>query len=477
MAISSRSRQSGATLAVLVLLDVACIGAAFGIAVAATEPLPRFDRPIEQAVYYLPCLIIFVAVWLFTSLDEQLFGTWGDETLSDYSFHVTKAVAEALVVSTVVMALFTRPGVQLEFLLTFGLATLGSILAFRLATRLVVWAVRRQGLDSRRVLLIGLNDRTERVMNVMRTRRHLGYEVVGYVDPSPERGNTGLPSSVPRLGGIDDVSEVIGSHRVGEVYVTLPIRTYYSDIETISNACAARRIPLRLVAELFPLKVASNELMYVDDVALLSLSAVPEERIRLAMKRAIDFLASTLLLLVLFVPLFIVALLIKADSRGPIFFAQERVGQNRRRFSMLKFRSMVVDAEARRAGLDALNEADGPVFKIRNDPRITRVGRFIRKYSVDEFPQLINVWLGQMSLVGPRPPLASEVEKYSWDQRRRLSVKPGMTGLWQVSGRSNVGFEEWVALDLQYIDTWSVWSDFKILLKTFGAVVRGRGAA
>ncbi|MEK7794968.1 MAG: exopolysaccharide biosynthesis polyprenyl glycosylphosphotransferase, partial [Candidatus Hydrogenedentota bacterium] len=269
----------------------------------------------------------------------------------------------------------------------------------------------------------------------------------------------------------------IGSHRVGEVYVTLPIRTYYSDIETISNACAARRIPLRLVAELFPLKVASNELMYVDDVALLSLSAVPEERIRLAMKRAIDFLASTLLLLVLFVPLFIVALLIKADSRGPIFFAQERVGQNRRRFSMLKFRSMVVDAEARRAGLDALNEADGPVFKIRNDPRITRVGRFIRKYSVDEFPQLINVWLGQMSLVGPRPPLASEVEKYSWDQRRRLSVKPGMTGLWQVSGRSNVGFEEWVALDLQYIDTWSVWSDFKILLKTFGAVVRGRGAA
>ena len=171
-----------------------------------------------------------------------------------------------------------------------------------------------------------------------------------------------------------------------------------------------------------------------------------------------------------------IAILVKLDG-GPVFFAQERVGQNQRRFKMLKFRSMVVEAEALRADLEERNEADGPVFKIRDDPRITRVGKFIRKYSLDEFPQLINVWMGQMSLVGPRPPIPSEVEQYSWDQRRRLSVKPGMTGLWQVSGRSDVAFKDWVELDLVYIDTWSLFQDAFILLRTFRAVVQGRGAA
>ena len=138
---------------------------------------------------------------------------------------------------------------------------------------------------------------------------------------------------------------------------------------------------------------------------------------------------------------------------------------------------MVVNAEALRAELEELNEADGPVFKIKKDPRITPIGGFIRKYSLDEFPQLLNVWRGQMSLVGPRPPLASEVDQYTWDQRRRLSVKPGMTGLWQVSGRSDVGFDEWVELDLQYIDTWSILNDLWILMRTFGAVIQGRGAS
>ena len=176
-------------------------------------------------------------------------------------------------------------------------------------------------------------------------------------------------------------------------------------------------------------------------------------------------------------PLFLItALLIKLESRGPVFFYQERVGINQRRFKMYKFRSMVQDAEAQRESLEELNEKEGPIFKVSHDPRVTRIGRFIRKYSIDELPQIFNVLKGDMSLVGPRPPLPSEVEKYSWSQRRRLSVKPGMTGLSQVSGRSKLSFTDTVDLDLYYIDQWSLALVFRILLLTIPAVLKGRGA-
>jgi exopolysaccharide biosynthesis polyprenyl glycosylphosphotransferase len=182
-------------------------------------------------------------------------------------------------------------------------------------------------------------------------------------------------------------------------------------------------------------------------------------------------------LLVLLLPVMaILAVLVKLDSKGPILFKQYRVGENGQLFWFYKFRSMVIDAEARRAALEGLNEASGPLFKMKNDPRITRCGRWMRKYSIDELPQLLNVLKGDMSLVGPRPALPAEVEQYDQFQRRRLEVKPGITGLWQVSGRSDLTFEQSVKLDIDYIDRQSLWLDFTILLRTFGAVVKGRGA-
>ena len=169
------------------------------------------------------------------------------------------------------------------------------------------------------------------------------------------------------------------------------------------------------------------------------------------------------------------AIAVRIESEGPLLFRQIRAGRNGRKFTMLKFRSMVVDAEKLRAKLDHLNEMDGPVFKIRHDPRITKVGRFIRKTSIDELPQLFNVLFGDMSLVGPRPPLPSEVAQYQPWQRRRLSVKPGITGPWQVSGRNEISFEEWMRMDLEYIDNWSLWLDIKIILKTVPKVFKGSG--
>jgi exopolysaccharide biosynthesis polyprenyl glycosylphosphotransferase len=199
--------------------------------------------------------------------------------------------------------------------------------------------------------------------------------------------------------------------------------------------------------------------------------------LQLLLKRVMDIVVSLVGLIVLSPLLVIVALIIRFTSPGPVLFAQERVGMNKRLFKLYKFRSMYVDAEKRRSELEHLNEMDGPVFKIKNDPRVTPIGRFIRKTSIDELPQLLNVLRGQMSLVGPRPPLPAEVDRYDWLYRRRLSIKPGITCLWQISGRNEITFKQWMEMDKAYIDNWSLWLDITILAKTVPAVLFSKGAS
>lgn len=201
-----------------------------------------------------------------------------------------------------------------------------------------------------------------------------------------------------------------------------------------------------------------------------------KEQIYLFLKRLFDILLSTVALIVLSPLLLFIAIAIKIDSKGPAIYSQQRAGKNGKPFSMYKFRSMCVDADKRLKDLQDLNEMDGPVFKISNDPRVTRVGKLIRKSSIDELPQLINIIKGDMSIVGPRPPLLNEVAQYTPEQMHRLDVKPGLTCYWQISGRSNINFDKWVQLDLQYIQERSLWTDFKIILKTFPAVLLGKGA-
>ncbi len=459
----------------LTALDGVFIVAAYLWALESTYPVTQEFG--ESFLARIPYLLIFLLVWSVASFDQHLFRTQGNAGLTGYAFAVTKAMADALVVSTVAMALFSSQGIDRRFILAFALGALAAILIVRVAGRIVLWNFRRRGINVRRVLIVGANERTARLADVMQARDYLGYQFAGLVEDDPDRVPILAGHGIEHLGKIDRLDGLVREGRFDEVYVSLPIRSHYETIQHIAHLCEGEGIPVRFIADLFPLRIATNRLMYVEDIPLLSLSAVPEHQFELALKRALDLAVSSILLVMLSPALIATAIVIKLDSRGPILFAQERVGQNQRRFNMLKFRSMVVNAEALRAELEKMNEADGPVFKIRRDPRITRVGRFIRKFSIDEFPQLINVWRGQMSLVGPRPPLAAEVARYSWDQRRRLSVKPGMTGLWQVSGRSDVSFEQWVELDLQYIDGWSIWLDFQILVKTFRAVVEGRGAA
>jgi exopolysaccharide biosynthesis polyprenyl glycosylphosphotransferase len=276
---------------------------------------------------------------------------------------------------------------------------------------------------------------------------------------------------------MDQVNSVLSNQPIDEVLVALPMDKYGPLVESIIRRCEEQGIIVRVRTHLSNLNVARS---YVDDlegVPVMTIQSGPQDGWQLVMKRVIDIVGSAVLLLAL-APLFgVVMLLIRLDSPGPIFFAQERVGYNKRRFRMLKFRTMKTGSDQQQCMLEQLNEAEGPVFKIKKDPRITWIGKFLRRFSIDELPQLINVLAGSMSLVGPRPLPVRDVERIDlqW-HKRRFSIKPGITCLWQVNGRSNIGFNDWVRMDLDYIDKWSLGLDLKILMKTIPAVFRGPGA-
>jgi exopolysaccharide biosynthesis polyprenyl glycosylphosphotransferase len=278
-------------------------------------------------------------------------------------------------------------------------------------------------------------------------------------------------------GILSEVESVISQEPVDEVIVALPISRYGSLVETIVRVCEEQGIIVRVWTEMFNLRIAKSRVDEIDGVPIVTIHSGPQENWQLGLKVLLDILGSSALLVVL-LPLFaVVALLIRIDSPGPAFFYQERVGLNKRRFRLVKFRTMFDGANQQQQQLEHLNEADGPVFKIRSDPRVTRLGSFLRRYSIDELPQLFNVLKQDMSLVGPRPLPVRDVERIDKQgHKRRFSVKPGITCLWQVNGRSDVSFDHWVRLDLEYIDSWSLGLDMRILLKTIPAVVKGSGA-
>jgi exopolysaccharide biosynthesis polyprenyl glycosylphosphotransferase len=304
--------------------------------------------------------------------------------------------------------------------------------------------------------------RRRRVVGVLRFEEDLPCERVG---------------SVPLLGTSTELERVLRERAIDEVYVAGKYGVHSRQMQEAVSTCERLGIPFALPAhglrlerarEVTPGAIADGFLHYLPH------SPRPHQR---ALKRIFDVVVSAIALLLL-APLFAaVAILIKLDSPGPVFFRQMRVGLRGRTFAMLKFRTMVQDAEKLRARLEQNNEQRGPVFKIEKDPRITRVGRFLRKHSIDELPQLLNVLRGEMSIVGPRPPLPAEVEKYAAWQRRRLSVRPGLTCIWQVSGRNQITFEEWMLLDMQYIDHWSFGEDLMLVLRTVPVVFTGRGAS
>jgi len=301
-----------------------------------------------------------------------------------------------------------------------------------------------------------------------------GVKIVGFLDPVGE--SAGRRSSDEILGHVEDITSVLCDNVVEDVIVAVP-RSMLGNVQAIFDACQEEGVRLRFMADIYDFEAARIRLTQVNNIPLLSFEPVARAEGALLAKRVFD-LVVTLASVPLLIPIMVlVGIAIRLDSKGPIFFTQDRIGLHKRVFKMYKFRSMVPDAEERMKEVEHLNEADGPNFKIENDPRVTRLGQFMRKTSIDELPQLFNVLLGDMSLVGPRPMSKRDVKLFDRGvQRKRFSVRPGITCLWQVSGRSDLSFDDWLELDLRYIESWSFWLDIKILLKTIPTVLLGSGA-
>ena len=299
------------------------------------------------------------------------------------------------------------------------------------------------------MLIIGSRDRAKELTKALRTQNVWGMEIIGYLDPDPAAVG-GSVDGIPIICSVDDITECLKNNVIDEVIIAIP-RSLLTDVEPLVEACETEGIPLRFMADVFDVQVARVSLIQLGNIPLLTLEPVAQDADQLFFKRLFD-LTLTLLSMPFVLPFMaLVALAIKLDSPGPVLFVQQRVGLRKHLFPMFKFRSMQVDAEEQLKEIEHLNEAEGPIFKMSNDPRVTRVGQFIRKTSIDELPQLFNVIRGEMSLVGPRPMSIRDVDLFNKGiQRKRFSVKPGITCLWQISGRSNLPFEKWLELDLAY---------------------------
>lgn len=333
----------------------------------------------------------------------------------------------------------------------------------------------KSGRNQLRVLIVGTKNRARELVQALQQQQVRGVKVVGFIDPDPSfLGQEILGVQV--IGTVENINEVLKDNVFDEVIIAIP-RSLLDDAEPIVQACEEEGVRLRFMADVFNVQMARISLAQVQGIPLLTMEPVSQDPRQLLAKRVFD-LTLTILAIPLLVPVFaLVAMAIKLDSPGPVFFTQKRVGLRKRVFPMFKFRSMHMDAEERLKEVEHLNEADGPIFKIKDDPRVTRVGRFLRKTSIDELPQLINVLRDEMSLVGPRPMSLRDVDRFDRGiQRKRFSVQPGLTCLWQISGRSELPFERWLELDLEYITSWNFWLDVQILFRTIPAVLKFRGA-
>ncbi len=401
---------------------------------------------------YLWLLAIILPTW---AILLPLFRVYSEPTLAPLT--QIARLSKAIVVAWLVMAAlisFLNPDRSNRFIVGFTLAINYILLV---SYRVLLMNVTKHALDVRNVAVVGNGASAEAFARTIEQHRIWGLKMVGVFRREDVRG-------LLENGGVDELILVVDQESLNEFTDTFLL-------------CEDHGVTARVVLNFFPHSIARMELSEFDGFPLLSFSTTPTNEALMFVRRILDIVLATIIL-VIFGPLVMIptALLIKLTSPGPVLFKQKRCGLNGRQFVMYKFRSMIDNAEQLRVELEALNEMDGPVFKSSRDPRITAIGKIIRRFSVDELPQIFNVLRGDMSLVGPRPPLPQEVARYERWQRRRLSMKPGMTCLWQISGRNEVSFEDWMKLDLTYIDNWSLLLDLKILLKTVPVVLLGRGA-
>ena len=435
------------------LTDLALTAVSFFLAYRLRLLFELKGHTVMPVQVYFWLLAIILPTW---ALLLPLFSVYSEPTLPPLTQigRLSKAIGSAWLVMAVLNS-FVNPDASNRIILLLSLVINYTLLV---SYRVVLMKVTKHGaLDVRHVAVVGNDAAAFEFARTIERQDVWGLKLIGVFNRDEIR-------DVLESGGLDELIIVVD-------------RENLNDYTNIFLLCEELGVTARMVLNFFPHSIARMELHEFEGFPLLSFSTTPTNEVLMFVRRVLDMLIA-LILLVIFGPLVMLpaAILIKVTSPGPVLFRQTRCGLNGRVFTMYKFRSMVDNAEQLRVELEAFNEMDGPVFKSSRDPRITTIGKIIRRRSIDELPQLFNVLQGHMSLVGPRPPLPQEVARYERWQRRRLSMKPGMTCLWQISGRNEVSFEDWMKLDLSYIDNWSLLLDLKILLKTVPVVLLGRGA-
>jgi exopolysaccharide biosynthesis polyprenyl glycosylphosphotransferase len=367
------------------------------------------------------------------------------------------------------------------FVVALWLLTTALTLVSRLSLRKALSTLRSRGRNSRNMIIVGANKRAVEFARKIQASPELGYRIIGFADQPDFAPEALVNSGYNLVCDFESLPDFLRINVVDEVVLALPMRSFYSYASEVATQCEQQGIIIRAITSLFDLKLARTRAEEFEGEYVITHSlGMVDNAWGMIIKRGLD-LALSLTLLVLLAPvLVVVALAVKLSSPGPVLFMQGRLGLNKRKFRIYKFRTMTANAEQMMKQIEHLNEVAGPVFKIRNDPRITKVGKFLRKISLDELPQLLNVVRGDMSLVGPRPLAVRDYELMTqgcedW-QRCRFSVKPGVTCLWQVNGRNSIPFHKWMELDMEYIQNWSLWLDVRILFRTIPVVLRGSGA-
>lgn len=383
---------------------------------------------------------------------------------------VLATIAVGSIIFLFKLTLTSRLFIAINMIVTLGTLTVAKILLNDFFDHM-----HKKGYNQVNLLIVGTGKRAREFIKVVKNHANWGLNIVGLIDD--EHGMYGKDIEGFRvLGRLQDIPFILHRIVVDRVIFVVP-RLWLNRIDDAILACEREGISTSISMDLYNLRIAKVRQTDFSGFPLLEFETFSAKQWQLFLKRSID-IALSVVLLIVFSPLILAAVMaIKATSNGPVLFTQTRSGMNGRKFKLYKFRTMIVGAEVKRRELEKMNEMDGPVFKIKKDPRITAVGRMLRKLSIDEIPQLFNILKGDMSIVGPRPPLPVEVELYKMWQRRRLSLKPGLTCIWQVSGRNRIQFEKWMEMDLEYIDQWSLWLDTKILVRTVFVVLFGYGAS
>jgi exopolysaccharide biosynthesis polyprenyl glycosylphosphotransferase len=470
-------------LKMFMLLDPGMLTFSFLVSAVLTWHLTEFTSFASFFSMRIKLLniLLFLSLFYFWHLIFSGAGLYGSRRLGDRKEEVAvvlKATGAGALVLGFMATFFRVQMITPSFLAVFWVVASSAIIFSRLALREFLRRARMRGRNLRHLVIVGTNARAVEFARAIEGRPELGYQLVGFVDQAWSGNREFEKNGRPLVASLENFQDFLRDRVVDEVAIALPMKSFYTQSARIVAQCQEHGVIVRVLASLFDLQKGWVSNSHFDGMDVATLSPPSSDGWPMICKRLLDIAVSATLLLLLAPVFLVVALLVKWEGSGPVFFVQDRVGLNKRRFRMYKFRTMVDDAEKKQTDLESLNEADGPVFKIKNDPRITRAGKYLRKASIDELPQLLNVLKGDMSLVGPRPLPLRDYQGFDQDWvRRRFSVPPGITCLWQVNGRSSLTFREWMELDLQYIDHWSLWLDVKLIAKTIPAVWKGVGAA